>query len=566
MKNSLRYGVLVLMLLGCLNPLDTYSQAQVKIDSMKLLLNQHSHADTLRVDLLNQIGFEYWTVDPSQSDEFGREAMQLAGKLGYQSGLAMAHRVIGVSFWSRGDYFKSLQHLFESQNTYKSIGDSLGEANSTMNIGLVYADEKDYGRALENFQRAVQLFEQLGKTDRVGVTYNKIGSVYLDKGDLVSAKDYFTKGLEIHQAQNFSFGVMEASNRLGLLYRELGDLKTAKSYLTSSLAIARKNSDREHTVKNLENLASIAIRERDMRPAQEYLDEATPLAQQYNYRKWLRDIYFDYKEIYEIQKDFPRAFQYLERYEAIKDSIFSEERASQIANLEREYQQAQQEQALKLREQEILLLQQGVRLNRLFNLLLVAGILMIVLIGYLIFRNQRIRYKKKREALEHESQLQAVELANARALEQELKESLEFKNRELTSYTVNFIRKNDLIEKLKEKLELLRVRMPDHSAELKSISQLIQQSSTIDKDWEDFKLTFENVHQDFFPRLLEHCSDLTQSELRLCALVSLNLSIKEMASLMGISPDSVKTARYRLRKKLNLDQDQNLGDFVMGFA
>jgi DNA-binding CsgD family transcriptional regulator len=359
---------------------------------------------------------------------------------------------------------------------------------------------------------------------------------------------------------------MEASNRLGLLYRELGDLATAKTYLESSLTIARRNSDREHTVKNLENLASIAVRENVLTTAKQYLDEAIPIAKAYNYHKWMKDIYFDYKEIYALQRDFENAFLYAKLYEAIKDSIFSEERASQIANLELEYQQAQQEQALKLREQEILLLQQGARLNRLFNILLAAGLLFIILIGYGIFRNQQNKYRKKREAMERVRVQLDAELSNARALEQELRESLEFKNRELTSYTVNFIRKNDLIEKLKDKLARLRVQMPGHSEELKSINQLIQQSSTIDKDWEDFKRTFENVHQNFFPRLMEHCPELTQSELRLCALISLNLSIKEMASLMGISPDSVKTARYRLRKKLDLDQDQNLGDFVMSFA
>jgi Flp pilus assembly protein TadD len=357
-------------------------QAQQKIDSLHVALKNHNELDTFRVDLLNQIGFEYWTIDTNQSDNYGSQALELANELAFDRGIAMAHRVIGVSFWSRGDYFKSLQHLFESQETYKAIGDSLGEANSTMNIGLVYADQKDYGRALENFQYAIRLFEKLGHTDRVGVTYNKIGSAYLEKGDLVSARDYLIKGLEIHENQKFSFGIMEASNRLGLLYRELGDFATAKTYLESSLTIAMRNNDREHTVKNLENLASIAVRENVLTTAKQYLDEAIPIAKAYNYHKWMKDIYFDYKEIYALQRDFENAFLYAKLYEAIKDSIFSEERASQIANLELEYQQAQQEQALKLREQEILLLQQGARLNRLFNILLAAGLLFIILIGY----------------------------------------------------------------------------------------------------------------------------------------------------------------------------------------
>ncbi len=112
----------------------------------------------------------------------------------------------------------------------------------------------------------------------------------------------------------------------------------------------------------------------------------------------------------------------------------------------------------------------------------------------------------------------------------------------------------------------MRNALPEQSKELTPLYSLLQQTPGIDKDWEDFKRTFENVHHNFFGRLLEQDPDLTQSELRLCALICLNLSIKEMSSLMGISPDSVKTARYRLRKRFNLQQDQNLADFVIAFS
>lgn len=141
------------------------------------------------------------------------------------------------------------------------------------------------------------------------------------------------------------------------------------------------------------------------------------------------------------------------------------------------------------------------------------------------------------------------DLERARQIEEELKQTLHFKDKELTSYTMNFIRKNELIEELGEKVATLKSKLPEQSKELASILNLVQ-NNNIDKDWDDFKRIFENVHTDFFTRLLEKHSDLSPTELKLCALVQLNLSVKEMASLMGISPDSVKTSRYRLKKKL----------------
>lgn len=542
------------------------AQARQKIDSLVQLLRTHPHQDSVHVDLLNEIGFEYWTIEPQESENYGKDALIIAENIKYTSGMAMAHRVIGVSHWSRGDFFKALTHLLNSQKLYKLNGDELGEANSTMNIGLVYADQKDYGRALENFQYANQLFERLNRSDRVGITYNKIGTVYLEKGDLIKAKEYLSKGLEIHRTHNFSFGIMEAENRLGLLNRELGEYEIALEYLENSLEQARRNNDLEHTIKNLENLASVLIIKKQFGKAKVLLDEAYPLAVSNQYRKWLRDILKDYRDIYVAQKNSVQALYYTDRYEAIKDSIFSEEKATQIANLELEYQAAQQQQALKLREQQILLLQQQTKAERLLNILLISGIIAVLLLGYLFFRYQQLRFKKNQELAVREHELAKIELENSQLREEELKQSLEFKNKELTAYTVNFIRKNELIEQLKEKLDALRSSLPEQSKELTPLYSLLQQTPGIDKDWEDFKRTFENVHHNFFGRLLEQYPDLTQSELRLCALICLNLSIKEMSSLMGISPDSVKTARYRLRKRFNLQQDQNLTDFVIAFS
>jgi DNA-binding CsgD family transcriptional regulator len=76
---------------------------------------------------------------------------------------------------------------------------------------------------------------------------------------------------------------------------------------------------------------------------------------------------------------------------------------------------------------------------------------------------------------------------------------------------------------------------------------------------------FEKVHHSFFDNLKKKFPDLSQSDLKLCALISLNLSSKDMAELMGISPESVKMARHRLRKKLDLATEENLADFVLSF-
>ncbi|GHN01096.1 hypothetical protein WSM22_25850 [Cytophagales bacterium WSM2-2] len=91
---------------------------------------------------------------------------------------------------------------------------------------------------------------------------------------------------------------------------------------------------------------------------------------------------------------------------------------------------------------------------------------------------------------------------------------------------------------------------------------MIEQNFVQDKDWDDFRQIFEQVHQDFFQRLQRNSQDLTPSDLRLASLIRLNIPSKDIAVVLGISPDSLRIARYRLRKKLGMTQGDSLSHFI----
>ncbi|CAN0537163.1 unnamed protein product, partial [Scytosiphon promiscuus] len=170
-----------------------------------------------------------------------------------------------------------------------------------------------------------------------------------------------------------------------------------------------------------------------------YLDEALELATSYGYKKWLRDIYFDYKIIAEARQNHKEALAYFEAYVAVKDSLFNEEKAMQIADLQTCLEVKDEQEQNKLKKQRITYLEQQSKLERYFRYSLIGGIVLVIFIAYLIYGRQKLKMKKDAELHHREKALSELELEKSTWKEIDLQKKIEFKNKELTSYTLNFI-------------------------------------------------------------------------------------------------------------------------------
>ena len=134
---------------------------------------------------------------------------------------------------------------------------------------------------------------------------------------------------------------------------------------------------------------------------------------------------------------------------------------------------------------------------------------------------------------------------------------------DLTWFTKSLIEKNELIQSFREKKEQSGHVAPDLSHEKSvSISELTHASILTEDDWKRFKTLFDDVYPGFLVRLKEKFNDLTPSELRLLALTKLRIEPKDMADMLGISPESIKKTRYRLRKKIDLPEEGTLEELV----
>lgn len=186
------------------------------------------------------------------------------------------------------------------------------------------------------------------------------------------------------------------------------------------------------------------------------------------------------------------------------------------------------------------------------------------------YRKQRATYQREQDRLLMEKQEEERLRAERNLIKyrnQSLRNELSHKSSELANSTMSIIRKNNVLldvktEILKQK-EVLKQRYPDKY--LEKVIKLIDENIDNQDDWEIFEKHFDRAHVDFFNRLKDDYPKLTPNDLRLCAYLKMNLTTKEIAPLMNISPRSVEVHRYRLRKKLDFSSSDNLNEFMIQF-
>lgn len=176
---------------------------------------------------------------------------------------------------------------------------------------------------------------------------------------------------------------------------------------------------------------------------------------------------------------------------------------------------------------------------------------------------QRIKYRQREQQFKEEALEAEREMIRLRS--EKLNLEMIHKEKELANSTMMIIQKNEMLNKLMLDLNKVKTALPDeqHKNELNVTLKRIGKEIDNEKQWQVFNTHVEQVHEDLFRKLKELYPDLTPREISLCAYLRMNISSKEIATLMNISTRGVEISRYRIRKKLGIDRNANLTDFMM---
>lgn len=185
---------------------------------------------------------------------------------------------------------------------------------------------------------------------------------------------------------------------------------------------------------------------------------------------------------------------------------------------------------------------------------------------------QRVKKEKELQLKEQEATFAAEKEKKEKEVvklrNQQLEMELKHKASEIADSTMNLVRKNDMLQAIDDSMEDLSegIRREDSKASLtKKISDIrkeIYLHQNDDENWDKFEQNFNLVYDNFMAKLTARYPNLKLNDIKLCAYLKMGLSSKEIASLLNTAVRSVETARYRLRKKLNLNSGENLSDFI----
>ncbi len=197
-------------------------------------------------------------------------------------------------------------------------------------------------------------------------------------------------------------------------------------------------------------------------------------------------------------------------------------------------------------------------------------IIILLLSGLIVKRHvQKIIRKKNHHFMEQENrrltQLERQEKEITTLRNEKLESELIFKSKELASATMLIINHSEFLRNLRSNIQNQILTGKINRSEGNELVKMIGKNLSDEDEWTLFQYNFDLIHQNFFRKLKERYSTLTPTDLKLCALLRLNYSSNQIASMLNISTRGVEAARYRLRKKLNLAESENLVNFMIEF-
>ncbi|GAB6279022.1 MAG: hypothetical protein STSR0006_10240 [Lentimicrobium sp.] len=470
----------------------------------------------------------------------------------------------------QGVYERALEYLVKAVKIYEKLGETLMIANTYQIIGKIYIENNDYINAYRFLKNSLRLHQSLDNKAGLATIYNDLGSLKRLTKETDSAQYYYKQSLQINKLLSNQQELGINYLNIGILWEDMGNYSYARVYLQEARNIFVQMNDEENLVKVLLEQGVVEAKENNYSLAINLLTKAEKLASNYGWIAVRKSAAKSLAEIYENIGDYYNAFKYQKLYTSVSDTLNDLERQKQILSIQATYDFERQQNELLLEQEKRKNLEKNQTLQRVITLSSLLALILTGIVTYLLFKRAKEKQKLESEKLLKEAQIRKAQealiktqLKNQELEKQRLLEELKYKSNHLTNLTLIIAQKNDFINDLKNLLKDLKTANEGQKEKvMKELWQRTNQQSDINKELDKFKKEIENANQTFYKKLDSICPSLTLHEKELAGMLRINLSSKEIASLHNVSVKAVEMSRYRLRRKLQLESNDNLVDFL----
>jgi len=585
-----------IILFGCFLTVfatETNGQRRHVVDSLTNVF-LISVQDTAKTMALVGLSKEYKNHNLDSAMLYSRKAMQIAKEADFTKGIAATYFTMGDIEVSRDNSDQAKTYFLEALKNYQQCGAEKELPEIYLIIGSLHSYQDEWIEALGYFQKALEIAEKHKLRKFEGGALNNLGSVYKSLEKYEEALGCFNKALVISTELGLKDDIYYIYGNLGILHATLGDKDLAESYFKKLLQISREQKDEVVEAFAMVSLGDFNVDIKNYPEALRYYNQALAMADvvntkysgpkslffanvysgigsaQYYLKNYTVAIEFLTKGFekanetgqlsivaataeklsyaYEFSRKLDLSVKYARINQATKDSLQNMDVVRRVTEMD---MQNKFDNLMAKREFEQALSDARQKRNEAIYVMVIVGAALGLVIFLLLFLLQK--NKNKRVSLES---------VNLQLEKENLYNDLAYKNKELTTNVMYHHKKNELIHSVTDKLKKAKMSFKVENRIL--VEDVIRDLESASKGdiWKEFELRFQEVHSDFYKKLNELFPNLTPNELKLCAFLRLNMSSKDIAAITFLSVNSINIARHRLRKKLNIEQEENLIIFL----
>ncbi|WP_432672149.1 tetratricopeptide repeat protein [Flavobacterium sp. SM2513] len=535
-----------------------------------LLFSGNSYAQTLaECKEIKEKGFAAMDrLDYPVALEYLTKAQLIAEKNSWHLETFQTKNNIGLIYTSLSDYGEALNYFLAAYTIAIKHLDTNKEMSVLNNIAVIYCIEKNFEKGREYYLKAYELAKKANNKNKIALYAINLVKVAHVFNELDKARDYLEEAkvfLKNDAALQFQVEAMTAEN-----YLLRGDYEIARKILFE-LQHQTKTKDfinRDNDSILFLLLARTYFLEKDYEKSIYYMKESIKGTEDFDTRA---STYAVLSEAYVLQNQYSKALEAMKLMVASNDSITKRKNENLYASNKVKFEVMNYKSDLNAS------LEASKLERKIFGIALVFLALLIFFV-YRTFRNRAIKQEQKKTIAEGQQKITALELekeksdnlllekqlnenANEALLEQQrLKSEIEQRNRKLSAKALYLSGRNEMIEEVIHSLADLET--VSQNKIIKNHIKALKEHLKSDAEWDEFTVHFEEVNQGLLSVLKERHLNLNSNDIRFISYVYMNLSSKEIGTILNITQEACRKRKERISAKLNLDKSTSLYEYL----